>query len=79
MLRQGQEREQGPDEGVGRKEVLLMGKVGMMELVIIGGLALLVFGPSQLPRLGKSLADTIRSFRQAGKELTGPLDEETRS
>jgi sec-independent protein translocase protein TatA len=55
-----------------------MGRLGMMEIVIIGGLALLIFGPSQLPRLGKSIADTIRSFKQAGKELTGEIEQEVR-
>ena len=56
-----------------------MGKLGVMEIVIIGGLALLIFGPAQLPRLGRSLADTIRSFKQAGKELTGDVEKEVRS
>lgn len=52
-----------------------MPNLGMMELVIIGGIALLIFGPRQLPKLGRSLGDTIRSFRAAGKELTSLHDD----
>jgi sec-independent protein translocase protein TatA len=52
-----------------------MGKIGMWELMIIGGIALFIFGPSQLPKFGRSLAETIRSFKQAGKELTGQVEE----
>lgn len=44
---------------------------GTTELLVIGGIALLIFGPKQLPRLGRSMGDTIRSFRDAGRELTG--------
>lgn len=43
--------------------------LGPMELVVIVGIALLIFGPRQLPKLGKSLGETIREFRNVGKEL----------
>ncbi len=49
--------------------------LGTMELVIIGAIALLIFGPSQLPRLGKSLGDSIKSFRGAGKELQKAIED----
>ena len=44
--------------------------LGPMELVIILAIALLLFGPSRLPGLGKSLGDAIRGFKQGmeGKE-----------
>jgi len=35
-----------------------------MELALLLGLALLVFGPSRLPGLGKSLGDAIRGFKK---------------
>lgn len=38
--------------------------LGPMELVLILGLALLLFGPSRLPGLGKSLGDAIRGFKK---------------
>jgi sec-independent protein translocase protein TatA len=36
-----------------------------MHLLVIGGLALLIFGPKKLPELGKGLGEGIRSFRAA--------------
>ncbi len=49
--------------------------LGMPEMLVIAAIALLIFGPSRLPKLGKSLGETIRSFRTAGKELTKLHDE----
>lgn len=43
--------------------------LGMMELAIIGGVLVLMFGPSQLPRLGRALGDTIREVRNIGKQI----------
>ncbi len=34
-----------------------------MHLLVIAGLALLIFGPKKLPELGKGLGDGIRSFK----------------
>lgn len=36
-----------------------------MHLLLIGGLALLIFGPKKLPELGKGLGEGIRSFKEA--------------
>lgn len=36
-----------------------------MHLVLIFGIALLVFGPKKLPELGKGLGDGIRGFKAA--------------
>jgi sec-independent protein translocase protein TatA len=38
-----------------------------MHLLVIFGIALLVFGPKKLPELGKGLGDGIRGFRSAMK------------
>ena len=38
-----------------------------MHLVVIFGLALLVFGPKKLPELGKGLGESIRGFKSAMK------------
>lgn len=48
--------------------------MGTTELAIVAGIALLIFGPSQLPRLFKGLGESFREMRSAAKELTG--DEE---
>jgi sec-independent protein translocase protein TatA len=36
-----------------------------MHLMIIAGIALLVFGPKKLPELGKGLGESIRGFKSA--------------
>lgn len=47
----------------------MMGMPGGTEMMVIAGIALLIFGPSQLPKLGRSLGATIKEFRGVGKEL----------
>ena len=39
-----------------------------MHLVVIFGIALLVFGPKKLPELGKGIGEGIRGFKSAIKE-----------
>jgi sec-independent protein translocase protein TatA len=36
-----------------------------MHLLVIFGIALLVFGPKKLPELGRGIGDGIRSFKEA--------------
>ena len=36
-----------------------------MHLLVIFGIALLVFGPRKLPELGKGLGESIRGFKSA--------------
>ena len=50
--------------------------LGIQELLIIGGIALLIFGPSRLPKLGRSVGETIREFRNVGRQLDADRDED---
>ena len=43
-----------------------------MHLLVIAGLALLIFGPKKLPELGKGLADGIRGFKSAMNPKEAP-------
>ena len=43
-----------------------------MHLLVIFGIALLVFGPKKLPELGKGLGDGIRGFKSAMKQESEP-------
>ena len=52
-----------------------MGNLGMTELAIIAAIAMLIFGPRQVPKLGRSLGQSIREFRGAGKALTEGLED----
>jgi sec-independent protein translocase protein TatA len=36
-----------------------------MHLLVIGSIALLIFGPKKLPELGKGLGESIRGFKSA--------------
>ena len=42
-----------------------MGGLGFPELLVIGVIALLVFGPKRLPDAGKALGQAIRGFKGA--------------
>jgi sec-independent protein translocase protein TatA len=43
-------------------------------LLLIFGIALLVFGPKKLPELGKGIGETIKGFKSAIKEREGSSD-----
>lgn len=42
-----------------------------MHLLVIIGLALLMFGPKKLPELGKGIGEGIRGFKSAINERAG--------
>ena len=46
--------------------------LGWTEILLIGGIALLLFGPSKLPNLGRSLGESIRGFKKALNEAEQP-------
>jgi sec-independent protein translocase protein TatA len=48
-----------------------------MHLLVILGIAVLVFGPRKLPELGKGIGDGIRSFKSAMKQTEEPSQEPT--
>ncbi|XP_058086101.1 sec-independent protein translocase protein TATA, chloroplastic-like [Magnolia sinica] len=50
--------------------------LGVPELVVIAGVAALVFGPKNLPDVGRSIGKTIKSFQQAAKEFETELKKE---
>ncbi len=43
-----------------------------MHLLVILGIAVLVFGPKKLPELGKGLGEAIRGFKKAMNEPGEP-------
>ncbi|WP_330220899.1 twin-arginine translocase TatA/TatE family subunit [Bdellovibrio bacteriovorus] len=38
--------------------------LGWTEILLIGGIALLLFGPTKLPGLGRSMGEAIRGFKK---------------
>ncbi|MEE1130778.1 MAG: twin-arginine translocase TatA/TatE family subunit [Caryophanon sp.] len=51
-----------------------MGGIGPMSLIIIGIVALLIFGPKKLPELGKAMGSTLREFKNATRGLADDDD-----
>lgn len=47
--------------------------LGVPELVVIAGVAAIVFGPKKLPEVGRSIGKTVKSFQQVPFLLTIPL------
>ena len=50
---------------------LLIGPLGMQELVIILVIALVIFGGKKIPELGRGLGDGIRQFKSSLKGEDG--------
>lgn len=44
-------------------------RLGPWEIAAVLGIVLLVFGPSKLPSLGKSLAEFFKNFKKGVKEV----------
>ncbi len=54
----------------------MFGSIGLPELLVIFVIALLVFGPSKLPDVGRSIGEAIRGFKKAMDEPEKlPLEE----
>jgi sec-independent protein translocase protein TatA len=52
-----------------RRTLMIEGLFQPMHLLVIFGIALLVFGPKKLPELGKGIGDGIRGFKTAIKQI----------
>jgi len=50
----------------------MIGKLGMPELLVILGIALLIFGPSKLADLGKGLGEGLKGFKEGMKGIADP-------
>lgn len=47
----------------------MLGKIGTPELILILGIALVIFGPGKLPELGKSMGKAIGEFKSSKKKF----------
>jgi len=58
----------------------MFGKLGAGELILILCIALVVFGPSKLPQIGRSVGEAIKEFRkgttQVQKEINDLIEDE---
>ena len=53
-----------------------MGPLGMPEMMFIMVLALVLFGPKELPQIGRKVGKAIREFQKASSELKTTFERE---
>lgn len=53
---------------------MMFGRIGPMELLLIFGIALVIFGPSKLPQLGNALGQAIKEFKKGTSEISKDLN-----
>ncbi|HCG4535906.1 twin-arginine translocase TatA/TatE family subunit [Ureibacillus chungkukjangi] len=53
-----------------------MASIGVPGLIIILVLALIIFGPSKLPQLGRAVGDTLREFKTSTKDVMEDVTED---
>lgn len=54
----------------------MFGSIGGAELLFVLVLALLLFGPRQLPKIGRTIGRALAEFRSASHELRTSLEQE---
>ncbi len=55
-----------------------MGRIGATELILILAIALVIFGPSKLPEIGKSLGDALGQFKSHANKITEDIIDDTK-
>ncbi|MGM0397025.1 MAG: twin-arginine translocase TatA/TatE family subunit [Bacillota bacterium] len=53
-----------------------MGRLGAPELILILAIALVIFGPSKLPEIGKSLGKALGEFKSQTNKVTEEFTED---
>lgn len=56
-----------------------MGRISFGELAVVLIIVLLLFGPSRLPSLAKSMGEALREFKKAQNEFDKPVNTEDAS
>lgn len=52
----------------------MLGNIGIPGLILILVVALVVFGPSKLPEIGKAVGGSLREFKKATKDIMSDDD-----
>lgn len=58
--------------------VVHLNAIGPVSLVVIGVVALILFGPKKLPEFGKAMGSTLREFKSATKGLTDDFEDDSK-
>ncbi len=54
----------------------MFGSMGMPEMMMIFVVALILFGPRQMPQIGKSIGKALAEFRRASNEFKRTIEDE---
>ena len=54
----------------------MFGSMGMPEMMMIFVVALILFGPRQMPQIGKSIGKALGEFRRASNEFKRTIEDE---
>lgn len=52
----------------------MLSNIGIPGLILILVLALIIFGPSKLPEIGRAFGTTLKEFKKSAKELVSEDD-----
>lgn len=53
----------------------MLNNIGVPGLILVLIIALVIFGPSKLPEIGRAFGRTLSEFKKSAKELTSDIDE----
>jgi TatA/E family protein of Tat protein translocase len=56
--------------------LFILESIGMQELILIGAIALMVFGPKKLPQMAKTVGKAMKEFRKATDEFKSTWERE---
>ncbi|MFG6118391.1 MULTISPECIES: twin-arginine translocase TatA/TatE family subunit [Thalassobacillus] len=51
----------------------MLTSIGVPGLILILVIALVIFGPSKLPEIGKAAGQTLSEFKKSAKDMTGDV------
>lgn len=53
----------------------MLQNIGMPGLILILVIALIIFGPSKLPEIGRAFGNTLKEFKKATRDLANGAEE----
>ena len=57
--------------------IILFGGIGLSEILVIAGIAILLFGATQIPKVARSLGEGLKEFKKAIKDTKNEEDSDS--